>query len=78
MFTLCNIVMKLCGHVKEHPGPKPSSNQNLSICHWNLGSTSVYNHLKLSVLRAYLSTYKFYVIYQKLILTLIYLMKMSI
>ena len=58
-FWLYDIFMKFCGDIEENPGPKPSSNQNFSICHWNLNSISVHNYIKLSFLRAYLSTYKF-------------------
>ena len=39
-FWLYNIFMKLCGVVEENPGPKPSSNQIFSICHWNLDNIS--------------------------------------
>ena len=54
--------MKLCGDVEENLGPKPSSNQIFSICHWNLNSISAHNYIKLSLLRAYLSTHRFCVI----------------
>ena len=54
--------MKLSGDVEENPGPKPSSSQNFSICRWNLNSISAHNYVKLSLLRAYLSTQKFDVI----------------
>ena len=54
--------MKLCGDVEENLGPKPSSNQIFSICHWNLNSISADNNIKLSILRGYLSTHRFDVI----------------
>ena len=54
--------MKRCGDVEENPGPKPSSNQIFSICHWNLNSISAHKYIKLSLLRAYFSTHKFDVI----------------
>ena len=54
--------MKLSGDVEENPGPKPSSSQSFSICHWNLNSSSAHSYMKLSLLRAYLSTHKFDVI----------------
>ena len=54
--------MKLCGDVEENPGPKLSSKQVFSICHWSLNSISAHNYIKLSLLRAYLSTYRFDVI----------------
>ena len=61
-FWLYNIFMKLCGDVEENPRPKPSSKQILSIFHWNLNSISADNYIKLSLLRAYLSTHRFDVI----------------
>ena len=51
-----------CGNVEENPGRKPSSSQSFSICHWNLNSISAHNYIKLSFLRAYVSTHKFDVI----------------
>ena len=54
--------MKLSGDVEENPGLKPSSSQSFSICHWNSNSISAHNYMKLSLLRAYLSTHKFDVI----------------
>ena len=61
-FQLHNIFMKLCDDVEENPGPKLSSNQIFSICHWNLNRISAHNYIKLSLSRAYLSTHKFDVI----------------
>ena len=61
-FWLYNIFMKLCGVVEENAGPKPSSNQIFSICHWNLDNISAHSYIKLSLLRAYLFTHKFDVI----------------
>ena len=52
----------LCGDVEENPGAEPTSNQIFSICHWNLNSVSAHNYIKLSLLRVYLSTHRFYVI----------------
>ena len=54
--------MKRSGDIKENPRPKPSSNQSFSICHWNLNRISKHNYikdLKVSLLRAYISTHKF-------------------
>ena len=48
--------------LEENPGPKPRSNQIFSICHWILNSISAHKYIKLSLLRAYLSTRKFDVI----------------
>ena len=61
-FWLEEIVLKLSGDIEENPGPKPSSNQSFSICHWNLNSISAHNYIKVSLLRAYISTHKFDVI----------------
>ena len=61
-FQLHNIFMKLCDDVEENPGPKLTSNQIFSICHWNLNRISAHNYIKLSLSRAYLSTHKFDVI----------------
>ena len=54
--------MKLCGDAEENPGPKPSSKQIFIICYWNLNSISAHNYIRLSLLRAYLSTRRFEVI----------------
>ena len=61
-FWFFKIAVKLSGDVKENPGPKTSSSQIFSICHWNLNSISAHNYMKLSLLRAYFSTHKFDVI----------------
>ena len=46
-FWLDEIVLKLSGDIEENPGPKPSSNQSFSICHWNLNSMSAHNYIKV-------------------------------
>ena len=68
-FWIYEIVLKLrrrrepgTRDIEENPGPKPSSNQSFSICHWNLNSISAHNYMKISLLRAYKSTHKFEVI----------------
>ena len=61
-FWLDEILLKLSGDIEENLGPKPSSNQSFSICHWNLNSISAHNYIKVSLLRAYISTHKFDVI----------------
>ena len=61
-FWLDEIVLKLRGDIEENPGPKPSSNQSFSICHWNLNSIAAHNYIKVSLSRAYISTHKFDVI----------------
>ena len=61
-FWLDEIVLKLSGDIEENPGPKPGSNQSFSICHRNLNIISAHNYIKVSLLRAYISTHKFDVI----------------
>ena len=61
-FWFSKIVLKVSGGVEENPGPKPSSSQSFSICHCDLNSISAHNYIKLSLLRAYVSTYKYDVI----------------
>ena len=58
-FWRYEIVLTLSGDIEEKPGPMLSSNQNFSICHWNLNSISAQNYIKISLLRAYISTHKF-------------------
>ena len=79
-FLFFKIFLRLSGDVEENPGSKPSFSQSFSVCHWNLNSIFAINYIKLSLLRAYVSTYKFDVIYiyLKLILTLIRLLLMKI
>ena len=55
-------MLKVSGGVEENRGPKPSSSQSFSICHCDLNSISAHNYIKLSLLRAYVSTYKYDVI----------------
>ena len=47
---------------EENPRPKPSSNQVFSTFHWSLNIISEHNYIKVSLLRAYLSTHRFDVI----------------
>ena len=47
-FWLDEIVLKISGDIEENPGPKPSSNQSFSICHWSLNNISAYNYIKVS------------------------------
>ena len=62
-FWLYNIFLKLFGDVEEKLRSEVGSNQIFSICHWNLKSISAYNYIKLSLLRACLSTHNFDVIF---------------
>ena len=61
-FWFYEIVLKLSDDIKENPIPRPSSNQIFSIFHWNQNNISAYNYLKISLLRAYISSHKFDVI----------------
>ena len=54
-----NLLMNRCGDAEENPEPKPSSNQILFICHWNLNSIFAHNYIEFSLLRALSSTHKF-------------------
>ena len=55
---LYTLAIKCSGDIEENPGPKPNSCECLSICHWNLNSTSAHNFIKLSFLRAEISIKK--------------------
>ena len=55
---LYSLAIKCSGGIEGNPGPKPNSCEYLSICHWNLNSISPHNHIKLSLLRAYISINK--------------------
>ena len=50
------------GDIEPNPGPKPSSCQSFSICHWNLNSISAHNFIKLSLLKPYIAIHKFDVV----------------
>ena len=49
----------MSGDIEMNPGPKPSSCNKFSICHWNLNSISAHNFIKLSPLHAYISVHNF-------------------
>ena len=55
-------IIRLSGDIEENPGPKCNSNQSFSICHWNLNSITAHNHLKISLLTAYISLHNFDVV----------------
>ena len=61
-FWFFKIVLKLSCDVDKKLGSKLSSSQSFCICQWNLNSVSPHNYIKLSLLRAYISTHKFDVI----------------
>ena len=47
------------GDVEFNPGPRRSTDETFSICHWKLNSLSAYNYNKLFLLRAYMAVHKF-------------------
>ena len=72
---------KRSGNIELNPGPKPNSCQSFSICHWNLNNISARNFIKLSLLKPYIAIHKLTLTlftYQKLVLTLLYQMMMTV
>ena len=68
-FVSCNLLrwlyillITLSGDVELNPGPKLTTAQTLSICHWNLNVICAHNFAKLHFLKAYVSVYKFDII----------------
>ena len=62
-FWLYEIVLKISFDIEENSGPEPSSNhESFFICHWSLNSISAHNYIKVSFLKASISTHKFDVI----------------
>ena len=59
---LCSLLLLLSADVELNPGPKPAFTRNISICHWNLNSTSAHNYIKLLLLKAYIAIHKFDII----------------
>ena len=53
-------ILMMSGDVHKNPGLKDQS--KLSICHWNIGSVSVHNFVKLHSLQAFISVHKFDII----------------
>ena len=56
---ICSILINLSGDIEKNSRPKPISCDKFSICHWNLNSISAHNFIKISLLRAYVSTQYF-------------------
>ena len=56
---VCSILIILSGDIEKNPGPKFSSCDKFSICHWNLNSISAHNFIKISLLCVYVSTHNF-------------------
>ena len=59
---LCSLLGMLSGEVEVNPGPKKKDKDCLSICHWNLNSTSTCVYSKLFLLISYNSLHKFDII----------------
>ena len=55
------LLLRSHGDIELSPGPNKSKENNLSICHLNLNSITAHNFLKLSQLKAYISTYKHFI-----------------
>ena len=55
-------LLLLCGDVELSPGPKQNTAKKITICHWNLNSIAAHNFVKLVLLKAYNSVYKFDII----------------
>ena len=53
------IVCRVSGKVQLNPRPKDKSSSTFSICHWNLNSIAAHNHVKVSLLEAYIAVQKF-------------------
>ena len=54
--------MSLQPDVEINPGPLSNCKEYLSICHWNLNSTSAHDYSKLFLLKAYIILHKFDII----------------
>ena len=54
---VCSILITLSGDIEKNLGPKSSSCDKFSICYWNLNRISAHNFIKISLLRAYVSTH---------------------
>ena len=56
-FWLYGVALKLNSDIKR------KRDKNLALCYWNVNSISANNYIKISLLRTYISTHKFDVIY---------------
>ena len=57
-----SLLVSSSGVVEVNPGPNRKPNEVLSICHWNLNSTSTHNFTKLHLLKAYVAVHEFDII----------------
>ena len=51
---LYSLLLLLGGDIELNPGPRQSSINSFSICHWNLNSLSAHNYAKIFLLKAYI------------------------
>ena len=56
-------IILLYGDIEINPGPKSSSRECFSTCHWNLNSISAQSYTKVSLLTAYNLIHNFNIIY---------------
>lgn len=56
------LALVISGGIEINPGPETTSNQNLSICHWNLNGIAAYNCVKISLLEAYNAVHNYDII----------------
>ena len=56
-----NLIL-LCGDIEENLGPKTKSNDNLSVCHWNINSIPSHNFQKIAVHESFVAMHKFDII----------------
>ena len=61
LWFTCNLLL-LCGDVELNLGSNQNTAKKLSIWHWNLNSIALHNFVKLVLLKAYNSIYKFDII----------------
>ena len=59
---LHSVLLLLDGDVKINTGPKQSSINAFSICHWNLNSLSAHNYEKIFLLKGYIAIHGFDII----------------
>ena len=66
---VCSILIILSGDIEKNPGPKFSSCDKFSICHWNLNSISAHNFIRnLSYVRMFPPIISIFYAYKKLII----------
>ena len=52
-------ILLLSGDIETKPGPVCANLQSLSICHWNVNIITTENFIKIPILQACLTIYKF-------------------